>query len=94
LAKEFGRWGKIDNLLSKGGKFLPKNLSLSSEKYPEKTYSGSRVKKAPDPDPDPQHCTGPNAGCGYLRGSTVTMGETATLFPSSLAVSSGGMGWA
>jgi hypothetical protein len=39
--------------------FLPKKLSLSSQKYgfgirdPEKTYSGSRpgVKKAPDPDP-------------------------------------------
>ena len=30
----------------------------------------------------------------YLRGSTVTMGETATRLPSSLAVSSGGIGWA
>ena len=29
-----------------------------------------------------------------LRGSTVTIGETATLLPSSLAVSSGGIGWA
>lgn len=29
-----------------------------------------------------------------LRGSTVTMGDTATRFPSSLAVSSVGMGWA
>ena len=29
-----------------------------------------------------------------LRGSTVTMGETATLLPKSLAVNSGGIGWA
>ena len=29
-----------------------------------------------------------------LRGSMVTMGDTATLLPSSLAVSSGEMGWA
>ncbi len=35
--------------------FLPKKMSLSSQKYgfgirdPEKTYSGSGVKKAPDP---------------------------------------------
>ena len=29
-----------------------------------------------------------------LRGSTVTIGETATRFPRSFAVSSDGMGWA
>ena len=29
-----------------------------------------------------------------LRGSMVTIGDTATLLPSSLAVSSGDMGWA
>ena len=29
-----------------------------------------------------------------LLGSTVTIGETATRFPRSLAVSSAGMGWA
>ena len=29
-----------------------------------------------------------------LLGSTVTIGLTATLFPKSLAVNSGGMGWA
>jgi hypothetical protein len=45
--------------------FLPKKLSLSSEKYgfgirdPEKTYSRSRIqglKRYRITDPDPQHC--------------------------------------
>jgi hypothetical protein len=44
--------------------FLPKKLSLSSQKYrcgirdPEKTYPGSRIpgsKRHRIPDPDPQH---------------------------------------
>jgi hypothetical protein len=45
--------------------FLPKKLSLSSQKYgfgirdPEKTYSGSRIQRSKRdriPDPDRQHC--------------------------------------
>ncbi len=57
-------------------KFLPKKLSLSSQKYwfgirylgseirdPEKTYSGSRIqgsKRHRIPDPDPQHWEEPS----------------------------------
>jgi hypothetical protein len=53
-------WANFQRILE----FLPKKLSLSSQKYgfgirDPKTYSGSRGQKDTGsriPDPDPQHC--------------------------------------